>query len=93
VIYFVVDRAANAVKIGYSLDLAGAHRRLSTFQIGNPRELTLAAAVPGDMYTESLLHRQYQALRIRGEWYEFLGELREYVEQLRNYCNDTTLAS
>jgi hypothetical protein len=77
VVYFI--RAGDAVKIGRTANLAARLRSLAT---ASAVPLELLADVPGGKREEAELHRQWQHLHIRGEWFEASEELLHYIAQL-----------
>ena len=79
VVYFAASWPGNRIKIGktkYGL----LHDRISDLQCGNPYELRLLFFVPGEYQLETWLHRRFQHLRIRGEWFINRGDLRYFIE-------------
>jgi hypothetical protein len=83
-IYFIGCAGANAVKIGttrqtYLSPDATAYARLCHIQASCPLELELLAVCPGHKAEEAALHEQFQALRIRGEWFRLTGELAAFI--------------
>lgn len=75
-VYFILNRAAGAVKIGYSAEPFG---RLATHQVSNADDLELLGCVEGGADLEKALHSQFDHLRVRGEWFEADPALMEYV--------------
>lgn len=65
-IYFVSD--GEYVKIGFTDDV-DVDRRLAALQIGNARKLTLLGVIEGGRESETVLHRVFDGIRIRGEWF------------------------
>ena len=78
VVYFL--RAGDAIKIGYTTNLAARKRALET---ASAVPLELLASIPGDRSEEARLHREWWHLHIRGEWFradeELLRCIREQV--------------
>ena len=66
-IYFLLNRVRNAVKIGSAVDVP---RRLSQLQIGSPDPLELLGTSPGSLQEERELHQHFRCFHIRGEWFE-----------------------
>jgi hypothetical protein len=82
VIYFIRCPDAGAIKIGTAYGiLARAFARLSTMQSGCPLDLELVAVIDGGGREEAELHQRFAALRIRGEWFRYEGDLKAHVEQ------------
>lgn len=80
-IYFVLDSAQDAVKIGYTsrIDL-----RLPQLQTGSVNELRVIKTLPGTLADEQNLHRKFNHLRIRGEWFRYTGELKAFIDGSTN---------
>lgn len=77
VVYFL--RAGDAIKIGYTTNLATRQRSLET---ASAVPLELLAFVPGDRNEEARLHREWGHLHIRGEWFRADEELLRYIRML-----------
>lgn len=62
-------------KIGYVRRAETVTKRISTLQTGSPHDLTLFCVFETDegLALEERLHSQFEAKRVRGEWFE-LGE-------------------
>lgn len=56
-----------AIKIGCS---KLPRSRLAAMQVWSPEKLEIVAAVPGTFADEARLHRQFDAYRLHGEWFE-----------------------
>lgn len=78
-IYFLHEPIDNAVKIGKTQD-DKLMIRVSAIQIGNHRELKLLGVCEGYTKKEKELHKQFKHLSIRGEWFKYENELKEYIE-------------
>ena len=82
-VYFLSD--GNLIKIGYTEDIA---KRLAQLQTGNSRRLELLSIIPsGTKKTEQAIHRNWQADRIRGEWFTDSPALRAKIKDLTNRFN------
>lgn len=79
VVYFL--RAGDAIKIGYTTNLAARQRALET---GSAVPMELLAAIPGDRSEEARLHREWWHLHIRGEWFRADEELLRYIREQVN---------
>jgi hypothetical protein len=77
VVYFL--RGGDAIKIGYTTNMAARQRALET---ASAVPLELLAAVPGDRREEARLHREWWHLHIRGEWFHADEELLRYIRVL-----------
>lgn len=78
-VYFVADKLAGMVKIGYSNDPT---RRLIALQTSHHTRLEILAMLPGDERLESRLHRQFKMYRTEGEWFRLEGELASYIAEV-----------
>jgi hypothetical protein len=70
-VYFILDSASNAVKIGKANN---AQQRLSDLQTGNPNPLKLIHEINCESEEQSFLleqtlHKKFKKLRISGEWF------------------------
>jgi hypothetical protein len=79
VVYFL--RAGDAIKIGYTTNLAARKRALET---ASAVPLELLASIPGDRSEEARLHREWWHLHIRGEWFHVDEELLRYIREQIN---------
>jgi Meiotically up-regulated gene 113 len=76
-VYFLRD--GGCIKIGTSTNV---YARVSSGQTMNPRELVLIGSVPGDQRLEADLHRRFDSLRVRGEWFVATAELLAFIDGL-----------
>jgi hypothetical protein len=74
-IYLIKCTADNTCKIGYSRN---PNTRLSGVQTGNPNELNLEYVIDGNKKDEANLHEKFKDYRIRGEWFEYSVDIKEY---------------
>jgi hypothetical protein len=73
-IYFIV--CGDYIKIGYS---DNPEKRLVQMQTGSPIDMSLALKIEGTRATEQEMHSRFSRLRVRGEWFHFDEELRDFV--------------
>jgi hypothetical protein len=78
-IYFIGFR--NYVKIGFTR--TPLKYRLAGLQTAVPEKLVVLAVIDGSAADERALHKRFSSYRLEGEWFQFDGELREFVEGLR----------
>lgn len=76
-VYFV--QAGDSIKIGVTVDLGA---RISALQTSTPHKLKLLKAIAGGRPEEIELHKRFDHLRIRGEWFRAEAELVEYITML-----------
>lgn len=81
VVYFIVSRQLNLVKIGTTTDV---DRRIATMQTGSPSRLELLGTILGDAETESYLHIMFAEYRAHGEWFHYSEEIQGYID---HECN------
>jgi hypothetical protein len=74
--YFIKPVNHEVVKIGTTTDV---QRRLEGLQCGWYEELRLVAVTSME---ESELHQRFSKYWIRGEWFEYSEEIKEFVKQL-----------
>jgi hypothetical protein len=71
-VYFIRAGENGPVKIGTA---ESVHGRLRELQCGNHLELTVLRTIEGGRSEESALHRRYEHLRSRGEWFAFTPDM------------------
>lgn len=76
-VYFVQAVNGGPVKIGVARDVK---KRLLGIQNGNPSELVVRNALPGDRVEEGALHMHFTRHRLKGEWFEPVPELLELLD-------------
>jgi len=79
-VYFVRSGANGPIKIGVTLNLK---RRLEMLQAGNHRALRCLLTIDGDGTAERAMHSRFEAQHIRGEWFRYDGELRDFIRAAR----------
>lgn len=75
-IYFAYDDYA--IKIGFSFD---PESRVRNLQNACSVPLVLLWKMKGTILQEQELHRLFGHLKIKGEWFEDNGEIKEFIEQ------------
>lgn len=93
-VYFVRAGDSNAVKIGWSTDVA---RRIAELQTANAAPLHLLATMAGTMVTERSLHSRFAHARTRedgGEWFDLRAapDLLVTINTLRGLAGLTPIA-
>lgn len=76
-VYFILDLASNAIKIGKANDIDD---RISTLQTGNPNLLSLIHYVEcqteeQSFYLEKKYHKIFKHLHLSGEWFKYDVEI------------------
>lgn len=80
-IYFISTSDGLFTKIGWVKCSQWADLRLEQVQIGNPVKLRLELVLtPGAIAQERKLHRRFEIIRSRGEWFRREGELRMILD-------------
>jgi hypothetical protein len=77
-VYFVEAGLGGPVKIGTTT--GHVNERLRELQTGNAERLRLLGTVRGGVPTERRLHGWFRYARLRGEWFQPVPELREFIE-------------
>jgi len=71
-IYFIRAGVDGPVKIGWSTDIPG---RMSALQTGQPFKVNLLRVLDAPRWAEQWLHRNFDGLRLEGEWFSFSEEM------------------
>ncbi len=75
-VYFLRKGSKGPVKIGHSRDI---RKRMTKLQVPFEDKLVLLRTEPGGETREKELHSLFKKHRIRGEGFEVVGELKEYL--------------
>lgn len=78
-IYFAYCGSLDRLKIGTTTELK---KRLSALQTGCPEPLELIGTIPGGRVEEAALHREFQHLRLKGEWFRGDEQMMERIRFL-----------
>lgn len=78
-VYFIGAEPDGPIKIGVAKDVAS---RMVTLQVAMPQTLRLLAAVKGGIAKEREYHRQFEPLKMRGEWFRRGPELLALIATL-----------
>lgn len=70
-VYFAQRRKRGLIKIGWSRSVTGRLRAMKAKILG---------AVPGDRSTEKGLHKRFDHLRVRGEWFKPGDDLLTFIQ-------------
>jgi hypothetical protein len=89
VIYFVKDSAEDAIKIGFTKDIATLEKRMKTFACANSSDLRIMHLEEGDRRKEARLHREWGNLRksAKNEWFRNAGTLALYLDRAAKQPN------
>lgn len=77
-VYFISNGMGH-VKIGVATDVES---RFYGLQVANATELELIAVIPGGYGLEGRIHRLFAQWRIRGEWFDLVPEIKDYLRDL-----------
>lgn len=80
-IYFLLAEGTDAVKIGYTHDFE-MKSRMQQYHCHSPYNFDLLKILPGTMIEERNIHKRFVKLKIRGEWFKYTEELKEFIENL-----------
>ena len=78
-IYFAA-KGSREIKIGYS---AHPEERLKEGRVWSPN-LRIVAVMPGDKYTEAVVHQRFERDGIQREHFNLSGELGDLIDEIRN---------
>jgi hypothetical protein len=79
-VYFAQADCGGLIKIGFASDPV---RRVKALQQHCPCLLRLLVVAPGGPRLEAELHRKFDRLRVRGEWFRPAPELLRLIEQFK----------
>ena len=81
VTYFILSREAGKVKIGQCRETNPPVKRLKALQTGSPEYLEVLLLLPHKPpFEEIQMHRRFSQYRIQGEWFDYRGELKSFIE-------------
>jgi hypothetical protein len=80
-VYFIQAKNSKKVKIGRAVD---PEKRLKELQTGNPEELSILGLIDCESIYEAdcreeQLHKEFQHLRLQGEWFDFGPEIIDWA--------------
>lgn len=79
-VYFILQRKYNAVKIGFTTDI---DQRISAIRTFCPmhNDIKLLFWFDGSQEEEREFHRRFRSYRLDGEWFSLEGELKDFVDE------------
>lgn len=81
-IYFIQEQSNEApIKIG-TAETHALKNRISSLQGGNPRKLAIIGFCEGGRAVEQELHKKFNRLRIRGEWFRCNERLLNFIKEV-----------
>jgi hypothetical protein len=83
-VYFILNEDSSAIKIGKAKDIS---KRIKSLQTSSPAKLRLIKSiqVKSDKEAQELeqsLHKQFQEIRLAGEWFKAEANLLDYINQV-----------
>ena len=81
VIYFLLAREVNRIKIGFTQNLKQRFRDLLN---NSPCELEILKVVHGTLQTELAVHAVFNQYRLAGEWYKNNPKLTSFIHSLED---------
>lgn len=79
-IYFIQAECGGPIKIGFARDVAS---RMKGLQTSHHERLVCLVHICGTMDEEQLLHKDYAAYRLEGEWFKDCPEIRALLEHAK----------
>jgi hypothetical protein len=78
IVYFILGKTTNLIKIGVTVDLK---ERMQTLQLSSPDKLQVVETfVAMDaLKVESYLHKQFKHLLSHGEWFSYTDEIKQHI--------------
>ncbi|RLF35595.1 MAG: hypothetical protein DRN03_04960, partial [Thermoplasmata archaeon] len=80
-VYYFMSGFSDHVKIGYS---SSWEKRIEVHQVGHAWKGKLLLLHDGSYRHEKALHKRFESYKYGGEWFRYEGELKDYIESLRN---------
>lgn len=77
-VYFMA--MGDFIKIGFS---GSPEHRVKSFAIGNPYDIDILLKIPGSLEVEGEMHRRFDHIRHRGEWFQRTDGLVAYIGWLK----------
>lgn len=77
-VYFILAESVGRVKIGFS---GNPLWRCADLSQNSPVYCRLIGCLKGEPRVEKEWHKRFDHLRIRGEWFEYTGELKAAIEE------------
>lgn len=86
--YFI--KSNDLVKIGYTTRTI--EQRVKELQTGNPTTLISVTYIKGKHDTEGYeLYKRFKELRLKGEWFEYNDEMKQFISRIKNNEIEMTL--
>lgn len=85
-VYFILNKDLNHVKIGYSKNPS---LRIKTLQTASSHKLEIIAVLKGTIKEEKFLQKNFNKYHIKNEWFEYNYDIKEFIKYL-DYDNVNT---
>ncbi len=79
-VYFILNKEVNHIKIGYSKN---PKQRLKTLQTSSSHKLELIYSIEGDITIERFLHKQFKNSHIYNEWFYYDDKIIDFIEFIK----------
>lgn len=79
-IYFLLSEKLNSVKIGFTRN--AVEERLMAANTWSPYDYDVLKVIKGTMLEEVQIHKRFVRYKIRGEWFEYSDEIKEFIDAL-----------
>jgi hypothetical protein len=79
-IYFLLAERLDAVKIGYTRK--SIEKRMKECKTWSPYEYDVLKIIEGTMLQEVALHKRFVKYKLRGEWFQYSDELKDFIDSL-----------
>lgn len=90
-VYFIQAGRNGLVKIGWCKDIY-PEKRMSVLQIGCPETLEIVYSIhPCSRTFEGFLHKEFRKDRVRGEWFTYSQEIKEFIRWHSNLQRDAAI--
>lgn len=81
-VYFAYDVDKRYIKIGKTIE---PNKRIKTLNGSIPFDIEFYKIVHGDIKFEQSLHKKFNALRLKGEWFRYDKLILDYADSLPKY--------
>ena len=80
-VYFALNPNDGLIKIGVSIN---PKSRIEALSKATASSLELIKAIDGSYKLEKSLHEKFDKHRVRGEWFRFAKEIRDFIDSLEH---------
>lgn len=79
-VYFILNKEVNHIKIGYSKN---PKQRLKSLQTSSSCKLEMIHTIEGDISIEKFLHKQFKKIHIYNEWFHYDNSIIDFINFLK----------